>query len=55
VNSGLFAAYVVVVPFGNTVNGNADLTTSPLVRVDVAQRTTLTAEAPCPWCSRYRC
>lgn len=48
VNSGLFAAYVVVVPFGNTVNGNADLTTSPLVRVDVAQRTTLTARGALP-------
>ena len=48
VNSGLFAAYVVVVPFGNTVNGNADITTSPLVRVDVAQRTTLTAGGALP-------
>ena len=35
VNAGLFAAYVVVVPFGNTVNGNEDLSTSPLIRVDV--------------------
>ena len=48
VNSGLFAAYVVVVPFGNTVNGNADITTSRLVRVDVAQRTTLTAGGALP-------
>ena len=35
VNSGLFAAYVVVVPFGNTVNGNEDLTTS---RADPGRR-----------------
>jgi uncharacterized membrane protein len=48
VNAGLFAAYVVVVPFGNTVNGNEDLTTSPLIRVDVAQRTTLTAGGALP-------
>ena len=48
VNSGLFAAYVVVVPFGTTVHGNADITTSPLVRVDVAQRTTLTAGGALP-------
>jgi hypothetical protein len=48
VNAGLFAAYVVVVPFGDTVNGNEDLRTSPLVRVDVAQRTTLTAGGALP-------
>ena len=48
VNAGLFAAYVVVVPFGNTVNGNEDLSTSPLIRVDVAQRTTLTAGGALP-------
>jgi len=41
-------SYVVVVPFGNTVTGNADITTSPLVRVDVAQRTTLTAGGALP-------
>ena len=48
VNAGLFAAYVVVVPFGNTVNGNEDLSTSPLIRVDVAQRTTLSAGGALP-------
>jgi len=48
VNAGLFAAYVVVVPFGNTVNGNEHITTSPLVRVEVAQRTTLTAGGALP-------
>ena len=48
VNSGLFAAYVVVVPFGNTVNGNENLTTTPLIRVDVAPRTTLTAGGALP-------
>jgi hypothetical protein len=48
VNSGRFAAYVVVVPFGGSVNGNEDLRISPLVKVDVAQRTTLTAGGALP-------
>ncbi|MFL6048114.1 MAG: hypothetical protein ACJ72M_23760 [Propionibacteriaceae bacterium] len=48
VNSGRFAAYVVVVPFGGSVNGNENLTISPLVKVDVAQRTTLTAGGALP-------
>jgi uncharacterized membrane protein len=48
VNSGRFAAYVVVVPFGGAVNGNENLTISPLVKVDVAQRTTLTAGGALP-------
>ena len=48
VNSGQFAAYVVVVPFGGSVNGNEQLNISPLVKVDVAQRTTLTAGGALP-------
>jgi hypothetical protein len=43
VNSGRFAAYVVVVPFGSEVKGSEALQTSPLVKVDVAPRSTLTA------------
>ena len=38
VNSGHFAAYVVVVPFGSTVAGNEELLISPLVNVTVASR-----------------
>jgi uncharacterized membrane protein len=48
VNSGRFAAYVVVVPFGSSVNGNEDLRVSELVRVEVAQRSTLTAGGALP-------
>ena len=48
VNSGRFAAYVVVVPFGGSVNGNEDLRVSELVRVDVAPRSTLTAGGALP-------
>jgi uncharacterized membrane protein len=48
VNSGHFAAYVVVVPFGSSVAGNEDLKISQLVNVDVAQRTTLTAGGALP-------
>ena len=48
VNSGRFAAYVVVVPFGDAVKGTEELNISPLVKVDVAQRTTLTAGGALP-------
>ncbi|HEU4907226.1 MAG TPA: hypothetical protein VFT17_00035 [Propionibacteriaceae bacterium] len=48
VNSGRFAAYVVVVPFGGSVKGAEELKISPLVKVDVAQRTTLTAGGALP-------
>ena len=48
VNSGRFAAYVVVVPFGGSAEGNEELKISPLVKVDVAQRTTLTAGGALP-------
>jgi uncharacterized membrane protein len=48
VNSGRFAAYVVVVPFGSSVNGNEDLRVSELVRVEVAPRSTLTAGGALP-------
>ena len=48
VNAGHFAAYVVVVPYGSKVAGNEDLATSPLVNVDVASRSTLTAGGALP-------
>lgn len=48
VNSGHFAAYVVVVPFGSSVTGNEDLKISQLVNVDVAPRATLTAGGALP-------
>jgi hypothetical protein len=48
VNAGHFAAYVVVVPYGSKVAGNEDLVTSPLVNVDVASRSTLTAGGALP-------
>jgi hypothetical protein len=48
VNAGHFAAYVVVVPFGSKVAGNEALMISPLVNVDVASRSTLTAGGALP-------
>ena len=48
VNAGHFAAYVVVVPFGSNVAGNEVLMISPLVDVDVASRSTLTAGGALP-------
>ncbi len=42
VNSGAFAAYVVVLPFGDTVSGTEELVVSPLVKLDVAPRSTTT-------------
>ncbi|HKX15489.1 MAG TPA: hypothetical protein VJN19_09870 [Propionibacteriaceae bacterium] len=48
VNSGHFAAYVAVVPFGSNVAGDEDLTISPLVNVAVASRSTLTARGALP-------
>ncbi|HJY43003.1 MAG TPA: hypothetical protein VJ301_00150 [Propionibacteriaceae bacterium] len=48
VNSGHFAAYVVVVPFGTTVAGNEELLISQLVNVAVASRSTLTAQGALP-------
>jgi hypothetical protein len=48
VNAGHFAAYVVVVPFGNQVAGNEALVISPLVDVDVATKSTLTAGGALP-------
>ena len=47
VNAGHFAAYVVVVPFSK-VAGNEALMISPLVNVDVASRSTLTAGGALP-------
>ena len=48
VNAGHFAAYVVVVPFGSKVAGNESLMISPLVNVNVASRSTLTAGGALP-------
>ena len=48
VNPGQFAAYVAVVPFGESVKGSEPLMISPLVKVDVAPRTTLTAGGALP-------
>jgi hypothetical protein len=48
VNAGHFAAYVVVVPYGNTVAGDEDLMISPLVNIAVASRSTLTAGGALP-------
>jgi hypothetical protein len=48
VNSGRFAAYVVVVPYGGSVNGSEELQISQLVKVDVAPRSTLTAGGALP-------
>ena len=48
VNAGHFAAYVVVVPYGSKVGGNEGLVISPLVNVDVASRSTLTAGGALP-------
>jgi hypothetical protein len=48
VNAGHFAAYVVVVPFGSNVAGNEALMISPLVDVDVASKSTLTAGGALP-------
>jgi hypothetical protein len=48
VNAGHFAAYVVVVPYGSKVAGDEDLVISPLVNVDVASRSTLTAGGALP-------
>jgi hypothetical protein len=48
VNAGHFAAYVVVVPFGSNVAGNEALMISPLVDVDVASRSTLSAGGALP-------
>ena len=48
VNSGHFAAYVVVVPFGSEVAGNEELLISPLVNIAVASRSTLTAQGALP-------
>ena len=48
VNSGSFAAYVVVLPFGNTTAAAASLVVSPLVKVEVAPRSTLNAGGTLP-------
>jgi len=48
VNPGHFAAYVVVMPYGSEVAGNEGLVISPLVNVDVASRSTLTAGGALP-------
>jgi len=48
VNAGHFAAYVAVVPYGSEVAGSEALMISPLVNVDVASRSTLTAGGALP-------
>jgi len=48
VNSGTFAAYVVVLPFGEAVAGTEGLVVSPLVKLDVAPRSTVTAGIALP-------
>ena len=41
VNSGSFAAYVVILPFGRTTMAADELVVSPLAKLDVASRSTL--------------
>jgi hypothetical protein len=41
VNSGSFAAYVVVLPFGSSTAAAEQLAVSPLAKLDVASRSTL--------------
>jgi hypothetical protein len=48
VNAGQFAAYVAVVPFGGEVAGKENLVISPLVALDVASKSTLTAGGALP-------
>jgi hypothetical protein len=48
VNSGSFAAYVVVLPFGNTASAAENLVVSPLVKLEVAPRSTLNAGGALP-------
>ena len=48
VNSGSFAAYVVVLPFGNTTAAAEKLVTSPLVKLEVAPRSTLNPAGTLP-------
>lgn len=48
VNSGKFAAYVVVLPFGEEVAGTEELVVSPLVKLDVAPRSTVSAGLALP-------
>jgi uncharacterized cupredoxin-like copper-binding protein len=48
VNSGSFAAYVVVLPFDPTAAGAESLAVSPLVKLDIAPRSTLNAGGTLP-------
>jgi uncharacterized membrane protein len=48
VNSGRLAAYIVVLPATSTAAGQEDLVVTPLVRLDVAPRSTLTAGGALP-------
>jgi hypothetical protein len=48
VNSGTFAAYVVVLPFGDTGAAAEKLVVSPLVKLEVAPRSTLNAGGTLP-------
>ena len=48
VNSGSFAAYVVVLPFGEKTAAAENLVVSPLVKLEVAPRSTLNAGGTLP-------
>jgi hypothetical protein len=48
VNTGNFAAYVVVLPFGGTAVAGDNLVVSSLVKIDVAPRSTLNARGTLP-------
>jgi hypothetical protein len=48
VNSGSFAAYVVVLPFGDKTAAAENLAVSPLVKLEVAPRSTLNAGGTLP-------
>lgn len=48
VNSGNFAVYVVVLPFDTATAGNEPLAVSPMIRLEVTTRSTLSAGGALP-------
>lgn len=48
VNAGSFAVYVVVLPFDTATAGNEPLAVSPMIRLEVATRSTLSAGGALP-------
>ena len=48
VNSGSFAVYVAVLPFDTATAGNEPLAVSPMIRLEVATRSTLSAGGALP-------